>query len=357
LCGEGLIHAVRDPTEKQEPIKDKGRVTGYQTVIVDAGVDDKRAYVVEAEFASVLRVATRDGNTLSAIIRQAWDGGNLRVMTRNNPVRARGAHISIIGHITRDELLRSLDQTERANGFANRFLYVCVRRSKCLPEGGALNDSDLNPLVERLRHALEYGRKAHELRRDGEAVALWREVYSRLSEGNKGMLGAITSRAEAQCVRLAAIYALLDCSSVIRRVHLEAALALWQYAEHSARFIFGDSLGDRLADEILGALREASDVGLSRTQLRDLFKRNVDADRIGGALACLSENGLAHSRKEMGDGRPTTRWFATLQVASHLTLAAPVAIGATVGNSDRERYTPSFTDPERRKAWEEGGTQ
>ncbi len=46
----------------------------------------------------------REGNTLSAIIRQAWDTGNLQVKTRNNPNRATGAHISIIGHITKDEL-------------------------------------------------------------------------------------------------------------------------------------------------------------------------------------------------------------------------------------------------------------
>src|SRR5262249_55479408 len=61
--GEGLVWAVRDQIEKEEPIKEKGVITGYQTAIVDRGVADKRLLVMEPEFASVLRIAKRDGNT------------------------------------------------------------------------------------------------------------------------------------------------------------------------------------------------------------------------------------------------------------------------------------------------------
>jgi uncharacterized protein DUF3987 len=317
--GEGLIHVVRDKSEKKEPVKEKGKVVSYQTVVVDHGVDDKRCLVIEPEFASVLRVMARDGSTLSAILRQGWDGGRLRVMSRNTAAIATGALVSIVGHITNDELTRNLDQTEKGNGFANRFLWLCVRRSKFLPEGGSLTDSELNPLVERLNAAVNFGRSVHELKRNEEAAELWREVYPQLSQGNPGMLGVLTSRAEAQTMRLACMYALLDCSLVIRRVHLEAALALWQYCEDSARYVFGDAIGDKLADEILGALREASDTGLTRSQIRDLFGRNINADRISGALKCLAENGLAHTRRESaatGQGRPTERWLAMSRSAS-----------------------------------------
>ena len=91
--------------------------------------------MVESEFVSALKVANRDGNTLSAVIRAAWDTGTLRTLTRNSPLEAVGAHVSIIGHITSEELRRYLDATETANGFANRFMWLCVRRSKVLPEG------------------------------------------------------------------------------------------------------------------------------------------------------------------------------------------------------------------------------
>ena len=103
--GEGLIWCVRDEIKKKEPVKTKGIVTDYQEVIIDPGISDKRAFVVESEFALVLRVMARDGNTLSAIIRNAWDCKDLKTMTKNSPAKATQPHISIIGHITKDELL------------------------------------------------------------------------------------------------------------------------------------------------------------------------------------------------------------------------------------------------------------
>ena len=109
--GEGLIWAVRDPINKQEPVKDKGRVIDYQNVMVDGGVEDKRLLVVETEFASTLRVQGREANTLSATLRNAWDNGNLRILTKNSPAVATDAHVSVIGHITADELRRYLDST------------------------------------------------------------------------------------------------------------------------------------------------------------------------------------------------------------------------------------------------------
>ena len=131
--GEGLIWAVRDPIEALEAVKDKNGVGGHQVVIKDAGVEDKRLLVNESEFGQVLRGLKREGNTLSPIIRQAWDEGNIKALTKNSPAQATDAHISIIGHITKDELKARLSQTNMANGFANRFLFVGVERSKELP--------------------------------------------------------------------------------------------------------------------------------------------------------------------------------------------------------------------------------
>lgn len=309
--GEGLIWAVRDPIEKQEPIKEKGRITGYQTFISDHGISDKRLLVVEQEFASVLQMMVREGNVLSALIRQAWDKGNLRVMTKNSPARATGAHISIIGHITKGELRRNLDQIEAANGFANRFLWSSSRRSNILPEGGNLSPSSLNPLIENLHTAITYARDVREVRRDEDARAFWYEIYAMLSAGHSGLFGAVTSRSEAQVMRLACIYALLDRSDTVKRIHLEASLALWRYCEDSARYIFGDATGDRVADTILLALREAGESGLTRTDLSNLLGRNSSAKRIKDALDALSLSGLVQAVKEQTEsGRHPERWFA-----------------------------------------------
>ena len=64
--GEGLIWQVRDPTTKRVKDKETGEFEDVQT---DAGVEDKRLFVIETEFASVLRQIERQGNTLSAIMR------------------------------------------------------------------------------------------------------------------------------------------------------------------------------------------------------------------------------------------------------------------------------------------------
>jgi hypothetical protein len=308
--GEGLIWAVRDPIERTEPVREGKRLVGHETVIADPGVEDKRLLVVEPEFASTLRVMGREGNTLSAVIRQAWDSGNLRSLTKNSPAMATGAHVSILAHITRDETVRYLDATEAGNGFANRFLWACVRRSKLLPDGGRLQDVDFAPLVRDMTATCEFARATGEMTRDDQARELWYEVYPRLSEGLPGLLGAVIARAEAHVMRLACIYALLDVSEKIRRSHLEAALEVWRYCEDSARFIFGDALGDPIADELLRALRRSPD-GLTRTEINDLFGRNRPASRIAGALTRLLESGLAWCEKEdAAHGRPAERWHA-----------------------------------------------
>jgi len=308
--GEGLIWAVRDAIERREPVKKGSRVIGYQIVISDHGVADKRLLDLETEFASVLRTLGREGNTLSATIRQAWDSGDLRILTKNSPAKASGAHISIIGHITRDELRRYLGTTEVGNGFANRFLWVCAQRSKCLPEGGRPADADLHPLINQLREALQFSKDIEVMQRSEKARALWLKVYPKLSEGHPGMLGAVTSRAESQVMRLACIYALLDRKSSILFQHLKAALALWKYCEASARYIFGGSLGDPTADSLLAAIRAGAE-GLTRTQIRDHFQRNRSANDIDRALGMLMEHGLVGRRRgEQHDGRPAELWTA-----------------------------------------------
>jgi hypothetical protein len=168
---------------------------------------------------------------------------------QQSPVKATNAHISKVGHITGEELRRYLSTTEAASGFGNRFLWLCVRRSKCLAEGGQF--VDMARFVDRLREAIAFARSVGELEKDDEAKAIWREVYPSLSQGKPGLAGALIARGEAQTMRLACVYALLDKSDVIQSKHLQAALALWEYCERSVQFIFGDSLGDDVADEIL----------------------------------------------------------------------------------------------------------
>jgi len=147
--------------------------------------------------------------------------------------------------------------------------------------------------------------------RDAAAEVLWEEVYPDLSEGKSGLFGAIIARAEAQVMRLACLYALLDSSGVVKQPHLTAALALWDYCEESARLIFGDALGNPIADEIYRALLCNQEQGLTRTDFSLLFGRNRKAAEISLALNALLKGGKAWHREEATGGKPAERWFAS----------------------------------------------
>lgn len=296
--GEGLINAVRDPF-----------ISGFdeegEQKVIDEGVQDKRLLVVEEELARVLRVMARMGNTLSSTLRGAFDEGRLSTMTKNSPQKATNAHISLIGHITIEELRRELSETDLANGFANRFLWLCATRSKSLPDGGTFERVDTAPIVRRLRDATTFARESGnlEISRDEEARELWHSVYDDLTRDVPGLLGSVTARGEALTMRLALVYAILDSSPAITRQHLEAALEVWRYCYDSAAFIFGDRTGDHVADRIWDEVQQRGELG--RSDAYDLFHGHERRNRITGAISVLVGLGRLEVVKVETGGRPS----------------------------------------------------
>ncbi len=295
--GEGVVNCVRDPqTERDE----QGRETTVE------GADDKRLMVVESEFASVLSVSGRDGSTLSEVLRNAWDSGNIQTVTKNNSLRATGAHISVIGHITETELGKKMDNNAIFNGFGNRFLIVCAKRARLLPDGGNLTDESFEILAAELSKAIDAARKISRLTRNDEARRLWHEVYPKLTGDRAGSFGAITSRAEAHVLRLSMIYALLDGKSQIEACHLKAALECWRYCQDSAFYIWGDLTQSGLADKIRIALVSAGKNGLTRSQLNNALGGRILADEIDAELGKMCERGGVVTETKATGGRPVT---------------------------------------------------
>jgi hypothetical protein len=313
--GEGLAYAVRDPMDKEEPIKERGRPTGEMvTIRVDAGIEDKRLFLVQSEFGAVLKIMAREGNSLSGVLRDAWDGLTLAPMTKANRVRATTPHIGIVAHVTQAELLRNLTDTETVNGFGNRFVWFAVRRSKELPFPSSPPESDLSVLAAAIRKILPIARACGELTLSTLAREQWKQLYHDLSADRPGMAGALLGRAEAQVMRLSGLYAVLDGHSIIDLVHLKAALALWQHAEASTRLIFGDSLGDPDADAMLRAIRTIGE--RTDSELSDLFKRHRSAAELERAKGTLMQAGLAHPVTIETDGRPRIVWRAGAKKAN-----------------------------------------
>lgn len=293
--GEGLIAHVRDEIFKEDKV-------------VDEGVSDKRLLLIEEEFARTLKAMNRDASTLSPVLRNAWDSKKLQTITKNSPIKATGAHISVIAHVTRQELLRLLNDTEVSNGLANRFLFLCVRRSKSLPFGGNFDPAVFQPLEDKLRKAVDFAKTAGAIKWAEATKRLWASVYPDLSDGKPGIIGAVTARAEAQVTRLACLYALLDCSAEIEPAHLRAALAIWSYAEDSVKYIFQDTARDPLANKVLKIL-SSRPCGIGRREISNELGRHYSSDRISEALDTLKASGFANNKKVDTGGRPSEQWF------------------------------------------------
>ena len=112
---------------------------------------------------------------------------------------------------------------------------------------------------------------------------LWHTAYRQLARPLPGVLGQITARAEAHTIRLALLYTLADGAKQIGPQHLDAALALHDYAARSAAWALTGATGQPLAEQIHTALT-AHPAGLTRSQISDTLKHNQPAGEIDHAL-------------------------------------------------------------------------
>jgi hypothetical protein len=263
----------------------------------------RRMLVTIPEFSHLLRVAERKGNPLSEGLRQLWDFGLIHVPTRKDPIFVDAAQVSVIGHITAEELLVRMSDTDMMNGFANRFLFCCVERTRKIPSPKAQDDEALGELVS---DALTRARKLGYLKRSVKAEGRWAKIYNSLPD-RRGAIGMLAARAEAQMLRLQVIYAAMAGHKRIMEQDVAAAFAIWEYCEAGARYIFGDTTGDAVADKILAALRLVHPDWMGTVDIRDdLFARHVAAPVLEGALKALESMGMAEKRMVKTKGRP--RW-------------------------------------------------
>jgi hypothetical protein len=260
--GEGLVRAVRDQSEERD---DEGHPN-------DPGVSDKRLLVIEGELGAPLKAAQREGNTLSAILRMAWDSGDIAPLTKSHRIKTTGAHISIVGHITRAELTQLLCAADIWNGFANRVLWFLVRRSKQVPFPEPMSDATVDVLAKQVHSILDRVAATGRVTWSEDAKAQWAALYPKISVEEVGAFGAVTARAEAQVQRLSLIYALIDCSAKIEHRHLLAALAVWEFAKASARLIFEGVSEDQNQTKVRDLLQNGP---LTQSQLNDAFSGHL----------------------------------------------------------------------------------
>lgn len=295
--GEGLAYAVRDPVMGID--KD-----GNPTVI-DEGVKDKRLFVLEEEFAAVLQASKRLGNVISAAIRRFYDpSGSFAPMTKNLPVTATNAHVGFVGHITVDELMKELDQTEYTNGFANRILWVCINRPKIVVFPDGIPTETMDSYAAELIDTVRYAQQGHSLTMSEGARALYSTVGLALAKQQ----GSFAERARLQVLRLSTAFALLDKTNVIQQEHLMAALAIWDYCTESVRYLFDETTNPN-EEKLLHALK--INPAMSQTQIyKSVFGSNMEAKKIGQLLKQLEAKGKIKREETQGAGKRKTTVFS-----------------------------------------------
>lgn len=321
---EGLIELVRDSSG--DPASDN----------YDPGVSDKRLLVKESEYRSVLSRCRRDGNTLAPILRQCWDGGTLRTLARkHNKLTATDPHIVVIGHVTPREFRTTLDDSDLSGGSVNRLLICLSRRARLNARLGNIPDDVLARAAALFDTARRAAQGRSRLEFTDEFWSKWDGSYRDLNRDRPDSWSTdATARAVTQVLRLALIYALFDGAEKIDVEHLDAALALWAYAEHSARWLFStheQEISRETAGGLAAFIRSGGPTGQTRTQIsRDYFKGNRKAAEITAELTSLVHNGVALEIKDETGARPITRYVhSSLRTNEFTNYAGHDTNGAT----------------------------
>jgi hypothetical protein len=295
--GEGVIHAVRDPAFGID------KKTG-ELVLLDPGVDDKRLCIVESEASQMLKMFRREGNILSNVLRDAWDGNRpLRTLTKNSPVRATKAHISLVAHATQEDLRAYLSDLDIGNGVANRFLFTAVQRLHELPEPLPLPAAVLAPLVEQVQAVVTAAQGIERMEWTPAARALWRDWYPKLTLDRPDLAGVLLARGPGHVTRLSTLFALLTPAPCVDVAHLESALAWWEYGRQSVGIIFGDRTGNATADRLRAEFLPGQEMTFD-TIRREIFSGHVTDARLKDAVELLGALEGWSTRFEPTGGRP-----------------------------------------------------
>ena len=219
-------------------------------------IEDKRLLVVESEFANILHQSKRDGNTLSAALRDAWDGTSIRPAVKTCRVWASDPHIGIIGDVTPSELRELMRARELTNGFANRFIFFWAEGDKVLPFPQYTPKDVVETLADRAAKVLRFAGADRHVDKDvtsmefsPEAASLYALLYrGELRDRSAGehITGLLDRRAPV-LLRLAMLFALTDQTTVIGVNHINAAMSWVRYWVDSVKFIFQSAVDEASA--------------------------------------------------------------------------------------------------------------
>lgn len=294
--GEGLIFSLRDPVYGIREDK-KGE---QKTILLDQGVENKNAIFYEEEFTRVLKNSKRDTNNITEVIREAYDSGNLSVLTKNDPVTASNTNVSIIAQSTIEEFRNVLKGVDCDNGFYNRFLFCKASRANVIPHPLKLSEIDgyrnfvvqLSKIKTFIKHSNET-----EMSYSLEAMKLWERLYLETAYSND-INGNLKGRSEDQLQKIAMIYAISECNETIDHRHLLAAKAIVDYGHQTIDQVFNDHIKKKSPEfKIIKRLEQNSPMPRSLI-MKEVFRNNISANELDLIREKLIEDNLVLVKKE-----------------------------------------------------------
>jgi hypothetical protein len=294
--GESIVNEIRDSSVTT--ITDTKK--GTSKAVVKPGVEDKRLFIREGELSRVFVLASKEGGTASAILRDGWDSKALRNKVKgaannglSNSCVCMSPHLSLSGDITAGELKKTMPEGSDTNGFANRFLYVYTSRVKLCPQGGP--QLNLTDEIVYFYEAIQLAQTRKIVPLSSGARKLMGKIYLQQEEDqSEGIVGAMTARAAAHIRRLATIIALAEKSAVVEVEHLRAAEALWDYCYDSVKYVFTKTTRDQ--ERILSWIERESMTGKAVTLRRvreELYGKHKSADWVRSQVEQLVQQGKA----------------------------------------------------------------
>jgi len=310
--GEGIGWAIRDPREPDEKTGKGG----------DLGVTDKRLLVIESEFANVLAQVKREGNILSATLRNLWDGRDIEPLTKTTLMTVTRPHVCLIGHTTRFELVEKSTENDAANGLLNRYIILHVHRPKLVPLPKPTPDRVLEDLAKRMADTINavtsgnpHAHNQLEVTLSDQAELVWCELYPQITEDHPGKAGSLMARSEVYARMLAMIFALLDKRTVIESDDLMTALEWVRYWRDTIQYVFHTAEQQDGLDEFTTAVLAAvaNQPGITLTELQKVWNRHR-IDDVKKALETLLNSAppLVEMRKDNplpGGGRAAQRYY------------------------------------------------
>lgn len=319
---------------------------------------DKRLLVVESEFVNVLHQGKRDGNTLSAALRDCWDGVSLKPATKTNRLWASNPHIGMVAAITGGELLACMASRDLSNGFANRFLPYWAERTRLLPFPKATPVEEVDRLARRVLEVLEFCQASRWVEHDTLRVELskdasqcWAALYrGELNDRSHGeRINVLIERRAPMLLRLAMLFALTDCTNIVQVRHIDAALAWVRYSVESVKFIFGSAADEAEVAEVNDTARKIEDFieqhgRVTRWQISsECFKGHASKDRLDAALdELLTTNPprIVVKEERVGKGRPTKFYELLAKKAKYAKNEHPCGFASDFGPCEESEVSP-----------------